>query len=410
MNTGSSDGGDPESSGPRWEGAASPPLAGLPLLEDLPPLEGARVLLRADFNVPLGPPDATGVATVQDDFRIRSTIPTIEWLLGHGAKVTACTHLGRPKGKPDPKYSVEPVRRVLAKMAPEVELMENLRFDPGETDNDPAFTDRLVSGFDAYVNDAFGATHREHASVVGPPTRLPSAAGRLLEREIQVLGELRRDPAHPFVALVGGAKLSDKLGVLESLLERVDLLVVGGAMAFNFLRILGHKTGSSLCDISRMEECKTLLKKAGDRLVLPVDVVAMGPDGELASGAEGTGETQVMGVDMPMGWTGLDIGPKTRELFASALQGAKTVLWNGPMGAFEDKRFAAGTKAVAEAVASSTAMTVVGGGDSVAALEELGLTDKVGFVSSGGGATLEYIEHGDLPGLCALRSASNAPH
>lgn len=402
MPSGSSDSGDPES-----ERAAS--LQGLPLLEDLPPLEGANVLLRVDFNVPLGPPDSSGLRRVQDDFRIRATLPTIEWLTAHGANVTACTHLGRPKNGPDPEFSVEPVRRVLSKLAPGVELLENLRFDPGEKRDDPEFVDQLVKGFDAYVNDAFGASHREHASIVGPPTRLPSAAGRLLEKEVRVLGHLRRDPTHPFVALVGGAKLSDKLGVLETLLERVDTLVIGGAMAFNFLKILGHKVGSSLTDLSKMEECKTLLKKAGDRLVLPVDVVAMGPDGELASGSKGTGETQVMGIDLPVGWAGYDIGPKSQELFASAVSGAKTVLWNGPMGAFEDKRFAAGTKAVAEAVAESSAKTVVGGGDSVAALEELGLTGEVSFVSSGGGATLEYIELGDLPGLAALRSASNAP-
>ena len=405
MTEGSSSGADPDR-----KRAVSGPLAGLPLLEDLPPVDGARVLLRVDFNVPLGPLDDNGLPTVEDDFRIRAAMPTISWLLDHGAHVTAFTHLGRPKGSPDPAFSVEPLRRVLSTLAPKVVLEENLRFDPGETENDPKFVDRLVSGFDAYVNDAFGASHRAHASVVGPPTRLPSAAGRLLAREVEVLGELMLEPARPFVAIVGGAKLSDKLGVLRTLLDRVDILVVGGAMAFTFLRALGHKTGSSLINLSKIEECKELLHKAGDRLILPLDVVALGPDGEIGCGPSGKGEVQLFGLDIPIGWNGLDIGPKTDEVFASVIRGAGTVLWNGPMGAFEDHRFASGTAAVAEAVAACSGMTVVGGGDSVAALDELKLTSKVGFVSTGGGATLELIEHGDLPGLKALRSASNAPH
>ncbi len=362
-----------------------------------------------DFNVPLGPVDDDGIATVEDDFRIKAAMPTISWLLEHGAHVTACTHLGRPKGAPDPAFSVEPLRRILATLAPAVELEENLRFDPGETTNDPKFVDRLVAGFDAYVNDAFGASHRAHASVVGPPARLPSAAGRLLEREVDVLGELLLEPARPFVAVVGGAKLSDKLGVLRTLLDRVDLLVIGGAMAFTFLRALGHRTGSSLMDVGKLEECKELLRKAGDRMLLPVDVVALAPDGEIGCGSPGRGDVQLLGVDIPIGWKGLDIGPKTEEVFAAAIRGAGTVLWNGPMGAFEDHRFMSGTTAVAQAVAACPGMTVVGGGDSVAALDELKLTSKVGFVSTGGGATLELIEHGDLPGLEALRSASNAP-
>lgn len=385
------------------------PLVGIPLLEDLPPLEGARVLLRVDFNVPLGPPDEHGRPTVEDDFRIRAAMPTISWLLAHGAHVTASTHLGRPKGMADPAYSVEPLRAILSKLAPEVELEENLRFDPGETANDPEFVDRLVKGFDVYVNDAFGASHRAHASVMGPPSRLPSAAGRLLEREVAVLGYLLNDPAKPFVALVGGAKVSDKLGVLRSLLDRVDALVVGGAMAFTFLHALGHKTGSSLVDMTKVEECKEILRRAGDRMILPVDVVALSPGGEFGCGSPGSGEVKLFGQDIPLGWKGLDIGPKSAEIFAAAVKEAKTVLWNGPMGAFEDPRFASGTTAVAEAVAESSGKTVVGGGDSVAALDELGLTSKVSFVSTGGGATLELLEYGDLPGLQALRSAPNAP-
>jgi phosphoglycerate kinase len=362
------------------------PLVGIPLLEDLPPLEGARVLLRVDFNVPLGPPDEHGRPTVEDDFRIRAAMPTISWLLAHGAHVTACTHLGRPKGMADPAYSVEPLRAILSKLAPEVELEENLRFDPGETANDPEFVDRLVKGFDVYVNDAFGASHRAHASVMGPPSRLPSAVGRLLQREVAVLG----------------------LGVLRSLLDRVDALVVGGAMAFTFLHALGHKTGSSLVDMTKVEECKEILRRAGDRMILPVDVVALSPGGEFGCGSPGSGEVKLFGQDIPLGWMGLDIGPKSAEIFAAAVKEAKTVLWNGPMGAFEDPRFASGTTAVAEAVAESSGKTVVGGGDSVAALDELGLTSKVSFVSTGGGATLELLEYGDLPGLQALRSAPNA--
>jgi phosphoglycerate kinase len=385
------------------------PLVGIPLLEDLPPLEGARVLLRVDFNVPLGPPDEHGRPTVEDDFRIRAATPTISWLLAHGAHVTASTHLGRPKGMADPAYSVEPLRAILSKLAPEVELEENLRFDPGETANDPEFVDRLVKGFDVYVNDAFGASHRAHASVMGPPSRLPSAAGRLLEREVAVLGYLLNDPAKPFVALVGGAKVSDKLGVLRSLLDRVDALVVGGAMAFTFLHALGHKTGSSLVDMTKVGECKEILRRAGDRMILPVDVVALSPGGDIGCGSAGAGEVKLFGQDVPLGWKGLDIGPKSAETFAAAVKEAKTVLWNGPMGAFEDPRFKSGTTAVAEAVAASSGKTVVGGGDSVAALDELGLTSKVSFVSTGGGATLELLEYGDLPGLQALRSAPNAP-
>jgi phosphoglycerate kinase len=395
--------------GPSGDGTEGSPLEGLPLLEDLPQLEGANVLLRVDFNVPLGPIGPDGLATVEDDFRIRAAVPTISWLVDRGARVTACTHLGRPKGKPDPAYSVQPLRRILAEVAPGVELEENLRFDPGETSNDPELVDRLVAGFDAYVNDAFGASHREHASIVGPPARLPSAAGRLLQHEVEVIGELLAEPARPFVAVVGGAKLSDKLGLLRSLLDRVDLLVVGGAMAFTFLHALGHKTGSSLMEINKVTECRELLAEAGDRLILPVDVVALSPDGEFGAGPEQSGEAQLFGVDVPLGWKGLDIGPKSAEVFASAIGAARTVLWNGPMGAFEDHRFSAGTKAVAEEVAASSGNTVVGGGDSVAALDALGLSEKVSFVSTGGGAMLELLEFGDLPGLAALRKAENAP-
>jgi len=382
------------------------PLDGLPLLEDLPPLSGARVLLRVDFNVPLAS-DPAGHRVVEDDFRIRAALPTVEWLVGHGAVVTACTHLGRPKGKADPRYDVEPVRERLADLAPGVELLENLRFDPGEEAGGAAFVATLIDGFDCYVNDAFGASHRAHASIVGPPATLPSAAGRLLQREVEMLGRLLDDPARPFVAVVGGAKVADKLGVLHALLGRVDRLVVGGGMAYTFLAALGHDTGASLLDHDRIKDCGALLEEAGDRIVLPSDIVVLGPGGTV--GPEGTGAVDVVGTDVPEGWEGVDMGPASRRAYAQVIAGAGTLFWNGPVGAFEDPRFAEGTRAVAEAVAGCAGFTVVGGGDSAAALDRMGLADRIDFVSTGGGASLELLEHGDLPGLAALRRAPNAP-
>jgi phosphoglycerate kinase len=384
------------------------PAAGLPLLEDLPDVAGRRILVRVDFNVPLGH-DPTGAVVVDDDFRIRAALPTLSWLTDRGAQVTACTHLGRPKGAIDERYDVAPVRARLAELAPGVGLLENLRFDPGEEGNDPAFVDRLVAGFDAYVNDAFGASHRSHASIVGPPTRLPSAAGRLLAREVGTLGGLMVAPDRPFVAVVGGAKVGEKLGVLRALLERVDWLVVGGGMAFTFLAAQGHYVGASLLDAGRIDSCAELLQDAGDRIVLPSDIVALEPGGTIGEGAGGRGQVRMVGVDVPRGWRGLDIGPESAGTFADVVASAGMVFWNGPMGAFEDDRFSAGTRTMAKAVADTKGFSIVGGGDSVSALEHLGLAARVGFVSTGGGASLELIEHGDLPGLEALRHASNAP-
>ena len=352
----------------------------------MPDPSGKRVLLRADFNVPLED------GNVVDDMRIRAALPTIEWLQKVGAHVTACSHLGRPKGKPDPKYDLTPVRQRLAELAPGVDLLENLRFDAGEEANDPAFVDRLVDGHDLYVNDAFGAAHRAHASVVGPPSHLPSAAGRLLAREAEVLGGLLTKPRRPFVAVVGGAKVSDKLGVLRALLERVDQLIVGGGMCFTFLGAQGYGVGDSLFEVDQMPVCKQLLDE-GKPILLPTDLVGMGPNDEIRS----------MGRSVPPVWNGLDIGPGSAAEFADVIAEAGTVLWNGPMGLFEDERFAAGTRAVAEAVAASKAFTIVGGGDSAAALAQVGLADDVDHLSTGGGASLEFIEHGDLPGLKALR-------
>ncbi len=372
----------------------------LPTLEDLGDLDGKRVLVRADFNVPL----RDGVIT--DDLRIRAALPTIEWLQAAGAEVTACSHLGRPKGAPDPRWSMDPVRERLAELAPEVTLLENLRFDPGETANDPAFVRQLIDGQDAYVLDAFGAAHRAHASVVGPPQFLPSAAGRLLQREVEVLLPLRSDPRRPFVVVLGGSKVSDKLGVIEALGQVADTMLIGGGMCFTFLAAQGHEVGDSLLEADQVETCRRLLD-SGMRIVVPTDVVALGPDGEIGDPAAG-GEVVNVGADVPAGFRGLDIGPGTAAEFADLLASAGTVFWNGPMGVFEDPRFAAGTRVVAEALASAGGFTVVGGGDSAAAVAEFGLAADMDHISTGGGASLELLEQGDLPGLAALRAAPNA--
>jgi phosphoglycerate kinase len=385
-------------------GATDDALSGLPLLEDLPDVGGRRVLVRVDFNVPLRWPHGPGAAAeVADDYRMRAVLPTLEWLTSRGAAVTTCTHLGRPIGGHDRRFDMAPVRARLAELAPSVGLLDNLRFDPGEKANDAAFVERLVDGFDCYVNDAFGVSHRAHASVVGPPRWLPSAAGRLLAREVEVLSGLLSDPVRPFVAVVGGSKVAEKLGVLHTLLRSVDRLVVGGGMAFTFLAAQGHAVGASLLDAAALTSCAQMLRESGDRILLPSDVVAR------AGGEGGMEEVAVMGTEIPDGWQGVDIGPRSARDFVAALHDAGTVFWNGPMGVFEDERFAGGTRSVAEAVAAGCGFSVVGGGDSIAALERLGLTSRVAFVSTGGGASLEFLEKGDLPGLVALRQAVNAP-
>jgi phosphoglycerate kinase len=372
----------------------------VPQLEDLGDVAGRRVLLRADFNVPIADGEIT------DDLRIRAALPTIEWLQGQGAQVTACTHLGRPKGAPDPAYSVAPVRARLAELAPGVELLENLRFDPGETADDPAFVQKLIEGQDLYVNDAFGASHRAHASIVGPPRFLPSAAGRLLAREVEVLLPLRTDPKRPFVVILGGAKVSDKLGVIEAMLEVADRVIVGGGMCFTFLAAQGHSVGASLLEPDQVETCRRLLD-SGAPITIPHDITALGPGGKIGDPDAG-GEVRQMGTDLPEGWMGLDIGPGTAAEFLDLIAEARTIFWNGPMGVFEDPRFAAGTRTVAEAMAEARGFTVVGGGDSAAALAAFGLQREVDHVSTGGGASLELLELGDLPGLEALRGAPNA--
>ena len=350
--------------------------------------------MRTDFNVPIERDGDT--ARITDDFRIRAALPTIEWLTERGARVVTASHLGRPKGKPDPKYSIDPVRERLAELAPGVELLENLRYDPGEEGNDDAFTATLVAGIDGYVNDAFGASHRAHASIVGPPQHVPSAAGRLLQREVEVLLRLRTKPDRPFVAVLGGAKVSDKLGVIEALLEAVDALAIGGAMCFTFLAAQGNSIGDSLFEPDQVDTCRRLLDTTSKPIHLPSDIV----------GLDAAGNVQTYGTRLPDGAKGLDIGPGTAAEFGDVVMEARTVFWNGPMGMFEDERFAAGTRALAQAVADTKAFTVVGGGDSAAALAEFGLDDDVDHVSTGGGASLELLELGDLPGLKALREAA----
>jgi phosphoglycerate kinase len=373
----------------------------VPTLEDLGDLDGRRVLLRADFNVPIRD------GQVVDDFRIRAALPTIEWLTARGATVTACSHLGRPEGEPDPRYAMDPVRARLAELAPGVELLENLRFDPGETADDPAFVARLIEGQDCYVNDAFGASHRSHASIVGPPRSLPSAAGRLLAREVEVLLPLRQSPTRPFTCILGGSKVSDKLGVISALLRVADRLVIGGGMCFTFFKAQGHAIGASLVEDDQVEVCRELLERDGDKLVLPSDLTVLGPGGKIGDPSAG-GEVRQVGRDVPDGWMGLDIGPGSAAEFADVIAESRTVFWNGPMGVFEDPRFEAGTRAVAQAMAEARGFTIVGGGDSAAALDQFGLAREIDHVSTGGGASLELLELGDLPGLAALRGGPNA--
>jgi len=372
-------------------------INGVPELEDLGDVEGRSVLVRTDFNVPIN----DGV--IGDDLRVKASLPTLKWLVDRGAKVTAASHLGRPKGEVNPKYSLEPVRELLSRLAPKVTLVENLRFHPGEQGNDPEFVKSLIAGHDMYVNDAFGATHRAHASIVGPPEFLPSAAGRLLAKEVDVLAGLRDRPRRPFVAIMGGAKVSDKLGVIEALLEVVDAIIVGGGMAFTFLAAKGHRVGSSLLEPDMIETCRRLMN-SGATIHLPEDLTAIGPDAVLFDPDAG-GEVRQIGVEVPDGWAGVDIGPGSAAVFTDVITEAGTVLWNGPMGVFEDPRFKAGTHAVALAVGETRAFSVVGGGDSAAAAKLFGVDTDIDHVSTGGGASLEYIEQGDLVGLAALRQA-----
>jgi phosphoglycerate kinase len=386
-------------------------------IEDLGSLAGKRVLVRCDLNVPLEE------ARISDDLRIRASVPTLRELLERGASLVVCSHLGRPKGKPNDALQLDPVAARLGELldhdvrklndvtGPSVEaelrsggdgavtLLENLRFDPREEQNDPAFADELALLADAYVDDAFGAAHRAHASVVGVAERLPSAAGRLMQREVEVLSRLLHAPDEPFVAILGGAKVSDKLAVVNSLVQRVDALLVGGAMAFTFLAARGASVGRSLVEPDRFDDVRRAVEEAeakGVLIQLPEDVVvAEEPRADAAK------ET-VRADDIPRDRMGLDIGPRTVEEFARTIADAKTILWNGPMGMFELEPFSAGTRGVAHAVAGSSGYTVVGGGDSIAALAKFDLLDSVDHLSTGGGASLEFLEGRELPGIAVL--------
>jgi phosphoglycerate kinase len=373
-------------------------------IDDLGSVDGKRVLVRVDFNVPLDD------GRITDDVRIRAALPTLERLRQRGARLLLTSHLGRPKDR-DPALSLRPVADRLAELlgtevelAPDLDhvpdgnvvMLENIRYEPGETKNDPELAKRLASLADVYVNDAFGSAHRAHASTEGVAHLLPSAAGLLLQREVETLTSILDDPGRPLVAIVGGAKVTDKIGVLEAFLERADTILIGGAMAFPFLSVQGHSIGDSLCAEEDLDPARALLAKGDDKLRLPVDLVL---GDRFDAGAE---RKLLDGVDVPDGWMGLDVGPRTTGAYAEAIAGAGSVFWNGPMGAFELEPFASGTLAVAKAVAGAKGTTVVGGGDSAAALHEFGLADKVTHLSTGGGASLELIEGKKLPGVEVL--------
>ncbi len=390
-------------------------------LEDLD-VGGKRVLVRVDFNVPLdeeiphaGPASggdvaASGTRRITDDTRITAALPTLERLRERGARLLLVSHLGRPKDR-EPELSLLPVaERLTELLGTEVELadsldavpdgdvvmLENIRFEPGETKNDPELAKRLAALADVYVNDAFGSAHRAHASTEGVARLLPSAAGLLLQREVETLTGILENPARPLVAIVGGAKVTDKIGVLESFLERADAVLIGGAMAFPFLKAQGHSIGDSLCADEDLEPARKLLDAGAEKLRLPTDLVL---GDKFDAEAE---RLELEGVDVLDGWMGLDIGPETSAAYAEEIAGAGSVFWNGPMGAFELKPFARGTRVVAEAVAAAPGTTVVGGGDSAAALAAFGLAERVDHLSTGGGASLELIEGKTLPGVEVL--------
>ena len=381
-------------------------------------VKGKKVLVRCDFNVPL---DADKHIT--DETRINAALPTIKYLLDQGAAVILCSHLGKPKGVVNAKYSLAPVAASLSeklgfevklapdcvgeevkKMAAELPcgkaiLLENLRFHPEEEANDPAFAKQLADLAEIYVSDAFGTVHRAHASTAGVAAYLPAVAGFLIGKELDFLGNAVENPQRPFVAILGGAKVKDKLGVIGNLLEKVDTLIIGGGMAYTFMKAQGGKIGDSLVDDERLEQVLGFMKKAqekGVKLLLPVDTV-------IADAFEGYTQIKTCKAgEIPDGWQGLDIGPETVELFSNAIKEAKTIVWNGPMGVFENPDFAKGTLAVATAMAESDAITIIGGGDSAAAVNQMGLGDKMSHISTGGGASLEFLEGKVLPGVACL--------
>ncbi len=384
-------------------------------LEDVE-VRGKRVLVRCDFNVPL---DAEG--NITDENRIVGAMPTINYLVENGAKVILCSHMGKPKGEPVPSMSLAPVaKRLSEKLGKEVKfaaddtvvgenakaavaamaegdvvLLENTRYRKEETKNVPEFSAELASLADVFVNDAFGTAHRAHCSNVGVAEHLPAVGGYLINKEIEFLGNAVNNPVRPLVAVLGGSKVSSKISVIENLLKKVDKLIIGGGMAYTFKAALGQKTGNSLLETDYIEYAKKMLDEAGDKIVLPVDTV-------IADDFNNDANTQIVDGDIPEGWEGLDIGPKSIELFKSVLKDAKTVVWNGPMGVFEMPNFAKGTNEIAAMLAELDAVTVIGGGDSVAAVNQAGLGDKMSHISTGGGASLEFLEGKDLPGIVAL--------
>ena len=380
-------------------------------------VSGKRVLVRCDFNVPLQD------GKITNDKRIVAALPTIQYLKDHGARVILCSHLGRPKGEVKPEFSLAPVAARLSellgvpvKMAKdvvgpdakalaaslkdgEVMLIENVRYEKGETKNDPALSKELASLAEIYVNDAFGTAHRAHSSTAGVADYLPAVCGYLIQKEISVMGAALNNPKRPFVAILGGAKVSDKIGVITNLLEKVDTLIIGGGMAYTFMKAMGYSIGTSICEDDKVELAKEIMEKAkakGVNFLLPVDNKV----GDKF--AEDCESKTVPSSQIPDGWMGMDIGEKTVELFCNALKGAGTVIWNGPMGVFEMPKFAEGTFAVAHAVADSGAVSIIGGGDSVAAVTKSGLSDKMTHISTGGGASLEFLEGLELPGIAAL--------
>ena len=380
-------------------------------------VKGKKVLVRCDFNVPL----ADGVIT--DDKRIRESVKTLKYLLDNGAAVIACSHLGRPKGEFNMKYSLAPVAERLSQLLGmdvimasdvigedakakaaalkpgQIMLLENVRFHKEEEKNDPAFAKELASMADIYVNDAFGTAHRAHASTAGVADYLPAVCGYLIQKEISIMGKALEDPKRPFVAILGGAKVSDKIGVIENLIDKVDTLIIGGGMAYTFMRSMGNSTGTSICEEDKLDLAREMMAKArakGVNFIIPVDNIV---------GREYKPDTPFMRIysdAIPDGWMGLDIGPTTQELFSKSLIGAGTVVWNGPMGVSEWDNFASGTIAVAKAVAESGATSIIGGGDSAAAVEKLGFADKMTHISTGGGASLEFLEGLSLPGIACL--------
>jgi len=381
-------------------------------------LKGKRVIARVDFNVPL---DENG--NITDDKRIRAALPTIRHIIDQGASLILVSHLGRPKEGPDPKYSMKPAAKRLSELLGkevklaadvigpdakakaaalkpgEILMLENVRFHKEETKNDPAFAKELASMADIYVNDAFGTAHRAHASTAGIADYLPAVSGFLIKKVLDIMGKALENPERPFVAILGGAKVSDKIGVIESLLDKVDTLIIGGSMAYTFFAAKGYSVGASKYEADKVDLAASLLAKAeekGVKLLLPVDNV-------VGKEFDPNTETKIVESDsIPDGWMGLDIGPKSIELFTEAVKDAKTVVWNGPVGVFEFEKFAVGTRKIAEALTSTSAVTIVGGGDSAAAVEQSGFADKITHISTGGGASLEFLEGKELPGIAVL--------